>query len=92
MISPTYVLLLKHGYPCRLVDIDLYRIAVPGAEDVEWLLGYLNEAETIKAIEWPERISDVMPQDALTIDIAFGSGEEDRIITFSAAQPFAFDL
>ena len=92
VISPTYDLVHEHGDPCRLVHIDLYRIAVPGAEDVEWLLGYLNEAETIKAVEWPERIADVMLQDALTIAIAFGSGEEDRIITLSAAQPFAFDL
>ncbi len=92
VISPTYDLVHEHGDPCRLVHIDLYRIAVPGAEDVEWLLGYLNEADTIKAIEWPERISDVMPQEALTIDIAFGADEGDRIITLSAAQPFAFDL
>jgi tRNA threonylcarbamoyladenosine biosynthesis protein TsaE len=92
VISPTYDLVHEHGDPCRLVHIDLYRIAVPGAEDVEWLLGYLNEAGTVKAIEWPERISDVMPDDALTVDIDFGAGEDDRVITFSAANSLPFDF
>lgn len=90
VISPTYDLVHEHGDPCRLVHIDLYRLGRPSAEDVEWLIGYLDEEATVKAIEWAERIADVMPEDALTVDISFGEGDGDRVITVSSPQPIDF--
>lgn len=90
VISPTYDLVHEHGDPCRLVHIDLYRLGQPSAEDVEWLIGYLNEEETVKAIEWAERIADVMPEDAMTVEIAYGEGDGDRVITVTSPQPLEF--
>jgi len=38
------------------------------------------------AVEWSERVSDALPEDTLWVDIARGSGENDRIITITGGE------
>ena len=67
--SPTYTLVQTYDAPlCEIWHADLYRLSDP-SEVVE--LG-LDEAwsTAICLIEWPDRLGDAAPADALTISLA----------------------
>jgi len=78
--SPTYVLL--HIYPTRSLTVfhlDAYR--VHGAEDFEQI-GFeeLLEQGGIVVVEWPSRVSDLLPATAVRVSLET-VGETDRRIT-----------
>lgn len=82
--SPTYTLV--QTYPGRAADIwhaDLYRLQDP-RDVIE--LG-LTEAfsDAICIIEWPDRLGDLVPSDALCLTFAAGTGEDERrlCVTYS---------
>lgn len=67
--SPTFVLMHEHERPGKpsLVHIDAYRLR--GGEDAESLA--MEEAldGAIAAIEWPERIADLLPEGRIEVRI-----------------------
>lgn len=80
--SPTYTLV--QTYPTRIGEIwhaDLYRLCHPD-EVIE--LG-LQEAfsEAICLVEWPDRLSDLTPENALDLHLELAENEEARIATLS---------
>ena len=84
--SPTYTLV--QTYDTRLGDIwhaDLYRLI--GTAELEEL-GLTEAFDTaICLIEWPDRLGDLAPNDALRIDFAALPGDECRTISLSWAAP-----
>ena len=80
--SPTFTLV--QTYEAADFDIwhfDLYRLEKP--EDV-FELGIEDAmAEGLTLIEWPDRLGPWLPPDRLTVNIAFGAGENDRVATLS---------
>ena len=72
--SPTYVVMKSyetdgHATITHLIHIDAYRI-----EDIDEMrvLGFenlLSKKDTIICIEWPEKITPLIPADALTVSI-----------------------
>lgn len=77
--SPTFVLLHEHDRPNgpALVHIDAYRIT--GPDDAETLA--LDEvlATCITAIEWPDRLSDLLPERRIDIRLDHEQGDRRRI-------------
>ena len=84
--SPTYTLV--QSYPGRAAEIwhaDLYRLSTP-AEIVE--LGLLEAFETaIVLVEWPDRLAEMAPPTALSLEFAQGAAEESRSITLHWSDP-----
>jgi tRNA threonylcarbamoyladenosine biosynthesis protein TsaE len=77
--SPTYTLVQGYEPPDVRVPVwhvDLYRLDSPGDVDA---LG-LFETDAALIIEWPERLGDRLPADALWLHIA-GSGDQLRHLT-----------
>ena len=77
--SPTYTLVQGYDPPDVRVPVwhvDLYRLAGPDDADA---LG-LFETEAALIIEWPERLGDRLPAEALRLHIA-GSGDGPRVLT-----------
>ena len=77
--SPTYTLVQGYEPPDVRVPVwhvDLYRLADPDDADA---LG-LFETDAALVIEWPERLGDRLPEDALRLHIA-GSGDAPRVLT-----------
>ena len=77
--SPTYTLVQGYEPPDVRVPvwhIDLYRLASPGDADA---LG-LFETDAALLIEWPARMGDRLPADALWLTIS-GSGDAPRHLT-----------
>ncbi|MCB1071364.1 MAG: tRNA (adenosine(37)-N6)-threonylcarbamoyltransferase complex ATPase subunit type 1 TsaE, partial [Kiritimatiellae bacterium] len=77
--SPTFTLLHEYGEPVRLIHMDAYRLSGPEeAEDLgfeEWL-----ERGAILAVEWPERISPLLPSHTLHIYLELGEDVEERVL------------
>ncbi len=84
--SPTFVLVNEYRRPdgSRLFHMDAYRLesAAEAAElDVDWML-----AEGALVVEWPERVSSVLPDQALRITLE-PVAEEQRQMRFYAQGP-----
>jgi tRNA threonylcarbamoyladenosine biosynthesis protein TsaE len=80
--SPTYTLVQGYEPPDVRVPVwhvDLYRLDGPDDADA---LG-LFETDAALVIEWPERLGDRLPADALCLTIS-GSGDAPRHLTWSA--------
>lgn len=84
--SPTFVIMKTYPIPHHpifksLTHIDAYRIE---HEDEMRVLGFeelLADPTRLVVVEWPERISGIMPKDAHTIALAITRGSE-RTVTY----------
>ena len=84
--SPTYTIVNEYtGGRLPLFHFDMYRLG-SGEElfDIGWE-DYLIRGG-VCAVEGSERVSDALPEDTLWVDIARGSGENDRIITITGGE------
>lgn len=81
--SPTYTLV--QTYDDGLAEIwhcDLYRLF--DANEISEL-GLQDAFEnSICLVEWPDRLASLAPENALIVDIASGTSECSRVLTFSA--------
>ena len=62
--------------------MDLYRIPDSNSALAFGIDEYLDDDDSIKLIEWPERIADILPSDTVHITISH-SGEDTREITYN---------
>lgn len=79
IVSPSYVLLREYEGETHLFHLDLFRIE-SGEEFVEAGLDeYLLEPEGIVAIEWADRIEDILPDNRVDVNLEL-AGKEERVI------------
>jgi len=79
--SPTFTLVQAYELPGGIVHhFDLWRLA--GAGDVAEL-GWDEAREGIVLVEWPDRLGDLRPPDALHLTLAAAPIEDARIATLS---------
>ena len=71
--SPTFTIVNEYSGTVPLFHFDMYRL---GSSDELFDIGW----------EWSERVTDALPEDTLWVDIARGSGENDRIITITGGE------
>lgn len=79
--SPTFTLVQGYDLPIGPAHhFDLWRLDGPGdlAE-----LGWDEAREGIVLVEWPERLGDLRPDDALTIALAPGASDDERVATLT---------
>jgi tRNA threonylcarbamoyladenosine biosynthesis protein TsaE len=81
--SPTYVIEkaynIKHLIYEKLIHMDLYRI-----ESVKELLNLnwkeiINDPKNLILIEWPEKVSEILPKDHMKINFKFISENKREI-------------
>jgi len=80
--SPTFTLVQSYlAGPLEIWHADLYRLS-HADEVVE--LG-LDEAfgRALCLVEWPDRLGDLAPPDAIRLSFAPGAGEDERVLTVS---------
>jgi tRNA threonylcarbamoyladenosine biosynthesis protein TsaE len=78
--SPTFTLVQPYDdLPVPVWHCDLYRLAHPSEADA---LG-LFETDAALLIEWPERLGNRLPADALHLALS-GSGDGPRRLTWAA--------
>jgi len=78
--SPTFTLVQPYDdLPVPVWHVDLYRLDHPGEAEA---LG-LFETDAALLIEWPERLGQRLPADALHLQLE-GSGDAPRRLTWAA--------
>lgn len=80
--SPTYTIVQTYDTPrCEIWHADLYRLPGP-SEIVE--LGLIDAFEdAICLVEWPDRLADLAPASALTLEFSDGGAADSRQILLS---------
>lgn len=83
--SPTFTIVNEYSGTVPLFHFDMYRL---GSSDDLFDIGWEDYLVRggVCAVEWSERVSDALPEDTVWVDIARGSGENDRIITITGGE------
>lgn len=78
--SPTFTIVNEYeGGRLALFHFDMYRLgSSEELYDIGWE-DYLSRGG-VCAVEWSERIADVLEDDCIRVDIRRGAGENERII------------
>ena len=79
--SPTFTLINEYKGPKPLAHIDLYRIRGAGDAFGLGLEDYLFHYPGIVAIEWAERVAELLPEECWHVRIEPGAAEDSRRIT-----------
>ena len=78
--SPTFTIVNEYDGALPLFHFDLYRLASSDElYDIGWD-DYLARGG-VCAVEWSERGADALPPDAVTVNIARGENDDERVIT-----------
>ena len=79
--SPTFTLINEYRGTRALAHVDLYRVR--GAADAFGLglEDYLFHYGGIVAIEWAERVAELLPEECWHVRLEAGAGEESRVVT-----------
>ena len=84
--SPSFTLVQTYETPRGMVwHSDLYRIT--NVEEVEELGLFQAFEEAICLVEWPDRLADLTPQDALTLSLSYGPSESERVLAANWSDP-----
>lgn len=87
--SPTYVLCREYAGRLPLYHFDLYRLT---SADEAYEIGWqeYTEGRGVVVVEWPERLDDLTPVDALTVTMV-KEGEHTRRICLRAGGEVSTD-
>jgi tRNA threonylcarbamoyladenosine biosynthesis protein TsaE len=89
--SPTFVLVNEYTgtHGVRLAHVDTYRLGTFVHDEAEGmgLTELLEDAGAIIAIEWADRVQELLPVDYLLVELGYGEDEEERIVRISASGP-----
>lgn len=76
--SPTFNIFTLHRGPTNLVHIDAYRLSNAREVDDLLLVDFLVSPWCL-AIEWPDKISDWLPADALHLELRIDADQRHTI-------------
>lgn len=79
--SPTFTLINEYKGKKPLAHIDLYRIRGAGDAFGLGLDDYLCHYPGIVAIEWAERVAELLPEDCWHVRLEMGAAEDSRLVT-----------
>jgi tRNA threonylcarbamoyladenosine biosynthesis protein TsaE len=89
--SPTFILVAEYdgraadGTPLRLYHLDLYRLEGETDLDSIGFGDYLEPADGISVVEWPERAGGDLPESYLLVRIALADEDRRRIFLDSVS-------
>ena len=78
--SPTFTLVQTYPGRLKLVHVDVYRLEML-QEVIDLGLPELLDDGAVALIEWGEAAEPVLAAEFLRIRIAFGEGDDDRVMT-----------
>jgi tRNA threonylcarbamoyladenosine biosynthesis protein TsaE len=90
IISPTFIIMRTYEIRLEIEDLrlknlyhlDLYRIGNEEEAVDSGLKELMGDTENIVAIEWPDKIENILPEDRIDIMFAY-LGDDKREIRFS---------
>lgn len=87
--SPTFIISRVHKAKVPLIHIDAYRLLLSSAKGFEFddLDIATSKHQAITVIEWGDSLVNRLSDEYLVIDIAFGAGENERVLSVSGIGP-----
>ena len=87
--SPTFIISRVHKAKVPLIHIDAYRLLLSGAKGFEFddLDIATSKDHAITVIEWGDSLVNRLSDEYLVIDIAFGTGENERALSVTGIGP-----
>lgn len=87
--SPTFIISRVHKAKVPLIHIDAYRLLLSGAKGFEFddLDIATSKDHAITVIEWGEGLVNRLSDEYLVIDIAFGTDENERLLSAKSIGP-----
>ena len=79
--SPTFTLINEYKGQKPLAHIDVYRLRGAGDAFGLGLDDYLCHYPGIVAIEWAERVAELLPEDCWHVRLEMGTSEDTRLVT-----------
>ena len=83
--SPTFVLWHEYGPGGALVHVDAYRVADGAELEAIGFEERLEAGDAVFAIEWAERIEDLLPEDRIDVRLEH-TGVDMRRVTISGSE------
>lgn len=82
--SPTFTLLWEYEGRCPVYHWDVYRLQSPEELDD---LGYEEYfyGDGVNIVEWADRVAQLWPDERLVINLAYGAGDDERILTMAGS-------
>lgn len=80
VLSPTFTLLNCYDGRLKMYHYDAYRLNNSEEAEEKGLTEYFGKKDGVCIIEWPDKISDVLPNDAIKVNIKY-SGENNREVS-----------
>ncbi len=83
VMSPSFVLVREHRRASdaqRLLHVDFYRLQEPQEVRSLGLEDWLEEADTVVVVEWPERAAAILPPQRLWVRLEFANGGRRRLL------------
>ena len=87
--SPTYLLVVEHPGPVRLLHADAYLPAKLASFLADGGQEYLFAADAVTALEWADRVTVPLPRPTLWVQLTV-TPAGGREVVFSCAEPGAF--
>jgi tRNA threonylcarbamoyladenosine biosynthesis protein TsaE len=94
--SPTFVLIVEHEGRIPLLHLDAYRLEGALGQTICYdalcdagVLDFLDREDGVKLVEWPQRISEVLPTPRFAISISPGENDDERHIDVVEHSPKA---
>lgn len=77
--SPTFALMNEYTSEPLVRHFDMYRIDSYESLYSTGFFDYIEDGDSVLIIEWSENIENVLPDNTLIIEIAYGENEDQRI-------------
>lgn len=82
--SPTFVLVNEYvgANSVRLMHVDTYRLGAATSVEAAamGLEELLEDGDAVVAVEWAERVANMLPDDHLEVALDYGAQEDERTI------------
>lgn len=87
--SPTFIISRVHKAKVPLIHIDAYRLLLSDAKGFEFddLDISTSKDQAITVIEWGDSLVNRLSDEYLVIEIAFGKGESERVLSARGIGP-----
>jgi tRNA threonylcarbamoyladenosine biosynthesis protein TsaE len=87
--SPTFTLLWEYQGRLPVFHWDVYRLNSPyDLEDLGYE-DYFYGDSGVNLVEWADRVAELWPEEYLRIDLSYGAGEHERVLTLRGTERYA---
>lgn len=87
--SPTFTLLWEYNARIPVFHWDVYRVkSLEEMEDLGYE-EYFFGGHGVNLVEWAEQVEPLWPPDVLRIELSYGAGESERVLTFTSSDRYA---